>query len=148
MTRLASLTTVRDTDVLRVAMSARARSSVTRTARRSSDAFPSASLSALSDWSTVSVSCVSIGASSGIEVQGGLVQRLVETDLAAAGQRDGRLDAPGLLGNRGAADAPGLERFDEGAEVVAHQIDHGPDERMAGVQLPRVAAHGVHRGFR
>src|SRR5438093_7404963 len=56
MTRLASLTRVRDIDVLHVAMSAGGRSSVTRLARISSDAFPSGSLRTPRDCSTVGAS--------------------------------------------------------------------------------------------
>src|SRR6185503_16700714 len=53
MTRSASLSTTRETEVLRAPMSARAVSSAVRTARRSSAALPTASLSICRDISTV-----------------------------------------------------------------------------------------------
>ena len=53
MTCSACPTTSRDSEVFREAMSARATSSVARTARKSSEAFPTASLNASSDISTV-----------------------------------------------------------------------------------------------
>src|SRR5262245_66021230 len=65
-----------------------------------------------------------------------LAQRLVNLELAAAGQRDFREHAPALILHRPAVDLALLHLGEEGVDVVAHE-----KERMAG------AIRLVHRDF-
>src|SRR5262245_41915585 len=51
------------------------------------------------------------------------VARLVDTDFAAAGQRDVREEAPPLVLHRIALDGMGLHARDERRDVVAHQVE-------------------------
>src|SRR5262245_65937133 len=65
-----------------------------------------------------------------------LVPRLVNVELAAAGQRDFREHAPALILHRSAIKLALLHLGEEGADVVAHE-----KERVAG------ALRLVHRNF-
>src|SRR5215468_1172801 len=65
-----------------------------------------------------------------------LVPRLVNVELAAAGQRDFREHAPALILYRSAVDRALLHLGEEGVDVVAHE-----KERVAG------ALRFVHRDF-
>jgi hypothetical protein len=71
--------------------------------------------------------------------------RLIEPQLSAARQADGGPDAPLLpfdLGGRNALPCQGLERR---VEIVAHQVEHRPQQLVVGVPLREVLAGGVDR---
>src|SRR6185436_16837409 len=74
-------------------------------------------------------------ASARAEVESRRVGRLVETDLAAAGQHEGGLDPPGRLGNLAVADTLGCQRFEVGAQVVAHEVEDGSQELSLSMKL-------------
>src|SRR5690349_12710319 len=124
-------------------MSARARSSVLRTAERSWEARPTASLRAASDISTVGVVLSSMrrcgfntraaAAPRLFQRQRRLVRRLIQPELAATRQADRRPHAPDLALDLGARDLLRGERRDGGLQVVAHQVDSGVEHAMAGV---------------
>jgi len=72
--------------------------------------------------------------------------RLVEPDLAAAGQLDGCPDPPRRFFNFGAADSFIAQGLDSGLQVVAHQIQHRAQQGVPGVYLQEVSR--VDREFR
>jgi len=73
---------------------------------------------------------------------------LVESDLAAAGQLEGGSDAPAFLMNLRALDLLGFQEFDLRAHVVAHEIEHGPQQAMSVVlERPVVLVGGMKSGL-
>src|SRR5690349_11735384 len=118
-------------------MSARATSRALRTAVRSCDALPTASLRAASDISTVGVVCSSMPpcafksrAARG-EMERRLMRRLIQADPPAARQPDRGPDPPAFGGDFIAADAFRRQLRDGGANVAAHQVHVGAQERVA-----------------
>src|SRR5262245_47399819 len=77
------------------------------------------------------------------------MRRLIQTELAAAGQLDRRPDAPPFSRDFGAADLLRLERLDESLKVVAHQVQMCAEHLVAGVLALTVAlVCRMHRQLR
>src|SRR5262249_55892684 len=72
-------------------------------------------------------------------IERGRMLRLIETDLASAGQLDGCPNAPAFFGNLSTAHIPGLQLFDLSGEIVAHQVKMGSQHSVPLVKRFAVA---------
>src|SRR5262249_39181204 len=74
--------------------------------------------------------------------------RLIEPDLAAAGQAEGRLDPPGCFFDRGVTHLGGFQLLEIGTQIVTHQVEHRAEQFALGVNdLVIIVVGGMKRGF-
>jgi len=78
----------------------------------------------------------------------GWVRRLVNANFAAAGKQNTRIRSPRRLPNLGAFNFLGFQRFDETAQIVAHEVQNRPHQSLPNLALHKVSASGVNRQFR
>jgi len=75
------------------------------------------------------------------------MRRLVQPDVAAAGERNRGRDSPIRRLHLGAVHILRLQRRDETIEIVAHQIQDSTQQFMAGMTLRELSIRRVNRRF-
>jgi hypothetical protein len=85
-----------------------------------------------------------VGRAAASTFERGRVRGLIEANPTAARQPHRRCQPPGRLQDFCAHYVLVRERLNERAHIVAHQVEHAPEERMLGVKLHEIAVRRVH----
>ena len=73
---------------------------------------------------------------------------LIEPDRSAARKSYGRCDAPLSFQHFSTGNLLVLERLHGGAQVIAHEIQNSPEQRMVSVHLYKISIAGMYSHFR